>query len=105
TYQVEINWNNCVVLSDCITVTTLGIKNEEHHHIMLYPNPSKGIFYLRGIETATVSVYDISSKYIGRFNLKSQEEGVDLSNYPAGVYTIKVQDEKQKVKTFKFIKM
>lgn len=59
--------------------------------LSIFPNPSKGVVQISSYETNIhVSVYDNSGKLI----LESNSKTIDLSNEMKGVYTLKLQTEK-----------
>jgi hypothetical protein len=85
-YAVEVTQNGCVDTSACEQVNNVGI-NEINSSITLHPNPTTGIVELQGINGSfKVDVYDYAGKY-----LKSTRRSIiDLSDYPSGIYFLKV---------------
>ncbi len=86
----------------------IGISDVSKNDILIYPNPTKGVFtiklpgfqYLSG---SNVSVTDISGKKIFIKTISSSELQVDISNYPSGVYFVKISNT-ENVKTVKIVK-
>lgn len=78
---------------------TLLVKETEKVELMVYPNPSSGIFYLNlGQGQWQVQVYDIT----GRKVHESQNDGmgsVDLSGCQSGMYFLKAMNGTQEVNT------
>ena len=75
------------------TIMIVGIgDNADKANIKIYPNPSSGIFTFTGA-TGQIEVFDI----YGRPVLTTKESKIDLSNFPRGVYTVKVQEVVSKV--------
>ena len=78
---------------------TLSVKETEKVELMVYPNPSSGIFYLNlGQGQWQVQVYDIT----GRKVHESQNDGmgsVDLSGCQSGMYFLKATNGTQEVNT------
>ena len=70
--------------------------NETNNLIQLYPNPSNsGLFNLdiSGFKTGkTIHVINTAGLTIIRLNLNENQTKIDLSNYPKGLYFIKVSD-------------
>ena len=72
--------------SACEQVNNVGI-NEINSSITIHPNPTTGLVELQGIKGLfKVDVYDYAGKY-----LKSTSRfTIDLSDYPSGIYFLKV---------------
>jgi len=81
--------NNAGVYSYFIYVTLdsalvwAGMNTPLSYEFSVYPNPSSGIFELRTAEKISeIRVFDS----FGKLMLKTEETGIDLSNYPSGIY-------------------
>jgi len=79
---------------------TLPSQSFELQNIVLYPNPSKGIFNvaLGTIEPTTIEVYDLTGKIIWfkkDIIVSNSEVLLDLSNISQGVYFVKITANKQ----------
>lgn len=77
----------------------------------VFPNPSKGEFWLdinmQGSKTATVEVYDYNGRKIIEKTLSSSEfyaQRLDLSSFSNGVYILKVASPEGGVVTHKLVK-
>ncbi len=69
--------------------------------VLVYPNPSTGVVFVEGLTQGIIQVYDNSGAKL----LETQaheKNSINLSQYPTGVYHIKVKQEKQ-TETFKVI--
>ncbi|MDG2344153.1 MAG: T9SS type A sorting domain-containing protein, partial [Flavobacteriales bacterium] len=85
-YAVEVTQNGCVDTSACEQVNNVGV-NEINSRITLHPNPTTGIVELQGINGSfKVDVYD----YAGKFLQSTDHSTIDLSDYPKGIYLLKV---------------
>ncbi len=96
-YFVEVTDTNGCKGSDTILVIngTPGIKEiNQQAEIKIYPNPSKGIFTIETLgikDYINVSVFSIQGKEIIKENIYNDNKiKLDLSNYPKGVYFIKL---------------
>lgn len=58
----------------------------------VYPNPSTGVFRVDLAQQQTIKVYDLYGKLILQTTLQPNEI-IDLSNYPDGVYFVKLVGE------------
>jgi hypothetical protein len=85
-YAVEVTQNGCVDTSTCEQVNNVGI-NEINSSITLHPNPTTGIIELQVISSSfKVDVYD----YAGKCLNSTSRSTIDLSDYPSGIYLLKV---------------
>ena len=85
-YAVEVTQNGCVDTSACEQVNNVGI-NEINSSITLHPNPTNSIVELQGINGSfKVDVYDYAGKYLQ----STSRSTIDLSDYPSGIYFLKV---------------
>lgn len=68
----------------------LGLDGQELEGVVLYPNPTLGSFYVKGLEIGTeYKIYDAAGKLIYEGHVETVEEKVDLRNYEAGKYFFK----------------
>ena len=73
---------------------------------LLYPNPvSKYLYLSYGFKAGSViEIYDISGRKILEKRINASLTKVDVSNYPKGIYIVRVIGNDNKVTTSKFIK-
>jgi hypothetical protein len=93
--------NGCIIDSDPLTVTVSGILNQqvEIGTLSVFPNPSNGLFHLnfygKNTYTTSIQILDIVGKINLEINLPNSnnqfEKDIDLSNYPTGIYIVKVK--------------
>ncbi|OYU85479.1 MAG: hypothetical protein CFE24_01705 [Flavobacterium sp. BFFFF2] len=103
-YQVAITVNGVSSLSACVNVIPLGVKNENSKlGIQLYPNPSKGTFYLKSPFDLEVAVYNDLGQFILSQKSFTGVNVLDLSMNASGIYFIRVI-EASNVNTYKVIK-
>ncbi len=73
--------------------TTTGIEQEVTHNTeIVYPNPTRGIAYIKGIEPGSYSidVTDMMGKRIYSTTGSTSNAKIDLSSYPKGLYFIRI---------------
>tara|TARA_B110000091_G_C13404577_1_gene305578 strand:+ start:118 stop:522 length:405 start_codon:yes stop_codon:yes gene_type:complete len=62
-YAVIVTVGNCSDTSDCVNISTVGIKDIDNNHaISIYPNPTKGIFTIelnQNMKNSSIMVYDM----------------------------------------------
>lgn len=65
---------------------TADIENSNSNTILVYPNPTKGLLMIQGIEAQALRVYDLQGR------LLIQEEGtqVNVNNLTNGTYLLQV---------------
>lgn len=88
---------------DCPVITT-NVKeaDKDNLDIFIYPNPSEGVFQmqlnqLRMLQNFQIEIFNAIGTKVYQFNkLTIQESGnfeIDISDHPAGIYFVKVQNE------------
>jgi len=60
--------------------------------VSIFPNPTTGFVYLKGVANADISVYSINGKLITNDILISNDF-INMSSLPNGIYLVKVQKE------------
>lgn len=83
-----------MIKGDFRTNALLNVSDIELESISLYPNPTNGIVNITNAEGFNVDVYDILGKVILSKNNINNQETIDLTNLAAGVYYVKLQNEK-----------
>ncbi|MEQ8908015.1 MAG: T9SS type A sorting domain-containing protein [Vicingaceae bacterium] len=92
-YAVEVTQTSCKDTSSCHQILSVGL-NEGYNtqKISLYPNPSRGTFFLNGLENQTsvaCSIYNLSGKLIHQFTLNAQKQfKLDEAE---GIYFLQIQ--------------
>ncbi len=72
--------------------STLSISDTESTIISVYPNPSSGMVKINSEEQIELAhVYDMMGKEILSLEINSYNMDLDLTNYPNGKYTLKLQ--------------
>jgi hypothetical protein len=100
-YAVIINNNNCSDTSDCVTVNTVGFRENTQATFRLYPNPTQGMVKVeRSISSSPIGTYqlqivDSHGKLIQRSTVDFQDGFIviNLEDYPAGVYQLSLINE------------
>ena len=98
------NWKSGSTVATGNTCTTLETETfNTLSEVVVYPNPSTGIFNIALQEDASVSVTDMLGKVIYTNKVKSGNNTIDISNYQSGIYLLNVTSENGSV-TKKLIK-
>lgn len=93
-YNPELNVN-CNLITWYDTPLGLTKKDVSPVNFVVHPNPSKGIFTIRAVsstsnKTYSVEVIDLIGNVVKQFNWNGLQTTIDLSTYPKGVYTLKI---------------
>lgn len=75
----------------CGAVTSLESNQEEAQSVKIYPNPTEG-----PVRLSMPTKWTLSNS-LGETIANGQSDHLDLSNYPSGMYFIKVADKVQKI--------
>jgi hypothetical protein len=76
-------------------VSTLSESSEPITH---YPNPTDGVFYLKNApKNSTIEVYSIIGERVFSGAAKTEDQEIDVSARPTGIYILKVQSQGQVV--------
>lgn len=76
-------------------------ENSSTEKFVVYPNPSKGIFTVRGASIANIRIYNLNGVLIQQTYSNNY---CDLSQVPNGVYFAKITDKNGNTSTQKMIK-
>ena len=89
---------NYLCKSDNCLIDNL-FKNEiKSNEILIYPNPSTGIFYILNPTLLPIKIYNSLGKLVLEVDhVEEQNTRIDFSNYPKGYYTIKNGNRFKKV--------
>lgn len=81
---------------------TLSILDNNLQEVILYPNPSKESFYVKGIMSGELDIYNLQGQLIKKATVANSQTPVDISELRAGLYviTLRTFDE---IKTFKLM--
>ncbi|TXB65373.1 T9SS type A sorting domain-containing protein [Vicingus serpentipes] len=91
-YTVEVTYaNSCPETSAPYTVTTTSLAEYALKDFTIYPNPTKGLITIKGVglKNVEVQLYNLVGKLITNFSVDNNET-INLSNLPEGVYLLKV---------------
>lgn len=100
--DAQFIWSSNLILDNEVVVrytvkgTTATSENDvKNKNLLLYPNPTKNSFSLNlshpdeAADIQSVSIYDVQGRLIQ--TTKKYAEGIDIPNFVAGVYFVKIQ--------------
>lgn len=91
-------------------ITTLGTDElpELSLQFSAYPNPTSDVLILsvENYNTATLryQLFDLTGKVITSNKLTGSRTNLDMNNYEAAIYFLKITENNKEIKTFKIIK-
>jgi len=107
-YAVIVTNLFCSDTSACFNIIGVGLdENNSENQISAAPNPTTGNFIIQSeheIANATLKICDVSAKIIYyKENLSGTNFQIDLSNQPAGIYFLELNEDgiKQRIKIVK----
>jgi hypothetical protein len=90
-YAVEVTKNGCTVTSACVDVTSLSGNSFDLTNLTYYPNPVVNTFTIKyNKEIESINVFDLSGRLIRQLNPKQLEAQIDMSEFAAAMYIVKV---------------
>jgi hypothetical protein len=89
-----------------VTHGTLSVANYHKRKFLVFPNPAKNVLNVKSVEKAIsqIKILNLNGGLIYTAKPGKTDVGIDVSNLPAGIYFISVQDTEEKSETYKFIK-
>jgi hypothetical protein len=86
------------IATDAFTVTVGDASSTQEEwlsSVMIYPNPVEDLVYIRNTMSAfDVFIYDVNATLQKAYRNLERTASIDLSDLPAGVYLMKIQDPK-----------
>lgn len=92
--------NNCRDTSEIFNVIHTGLLNlSNNSYIKVFPNPSKGMFYILMPSKDVYNVYitDISGKLLEKFISVQNKSELQLNNIPNGVYLANFENDTKQI--------
>jgi len=84
----DANFDSAGISTQVLATSEFSISN-----VVMYPNPSSDIIYIKGLQdSARISIYDMNGKEIRQLQ-NYLNESIDISNFNAGVYIIKIKNK------------
>jgi hypothetical protein len=70
-------------LADLVIDESLSVKAEDIYDYQVYPNPTRGVFYVKTNYLYSVKVYDINGRYL--------TNTPNLKDFPSGLYIVNIE--------------
>jgi hypothetical protein len=78
---------------DALTVNINKSIPETEKIINFYPNPSTGIFTIKGNNIQSIEITNINGQTIKQLTINNERYMLDLSEQPKGIYFIKIKND------------
>ncbi len=109
-YALEVTNGECVSLSECVEVTIVGTNDKGNSNFSLYPNPGVDGFNIKfsGIENPKLlRVFDPAGRllYTEQLSTVDMSRQIELSELNKGTYFIRIEFEKGRFATTKWMKL
>src|SRR5690606_28053533 len=101
-YSVIVSRSHCVDTSTCYNVVITGLEHrlESNIKILVYPNPTNGVFTIESTaenKNAAFEIRDITGKIVLKGSLRGKQTTLDLSENSSGLYILRVGDQNVKI--------
>lgn len=61
---------------------------------MFYPNPAQGSIHLMNAENSDLKIYNTTGSLVGQAKISTENQSVDISRLPSGIYLVLITDNK-----------
>jgi len=84
---------------NCYSITGISNPTLSNLNIRIYPNPTSGKFRVESLELGveTIEIYDLFGRLVYQQRVTSNQQLVDMSSYPAGLYIWRVGEARGKI--------
>ena len=80
-----------------VTVNTTGISGINMMVESIWPNPTSAIVNVSVNRNAKAALYDLSGRCLGSYTLSEGNNIIDLTNFTAGVYMLRIENSVSKI--------
>jgi len=80
--------------STCCGITGYNLQEAHDCRAEVYPNPSNGVFYLKGLpdNVTSVKIYNLFGRFIAEIPLNSETSAIELTGYTPGLYLLLIDN-------------
>jgi hypothetical protein len=92
-YAVYIysDWEECSVISECVTISIAGIKENEIHTFNVSPNPASTTVSINNLEIgSTIQIADMTGKIVSEKIVLASEMTLDINDLNNGIYFVQL---------------
>lgn len=84
------NWTNDVTASETLSTNNFAKKDD----LLVYPNPSTGVFKISLQEDSSIEIYNLLGKVVYSNKVNAGESTIDISSLQLGLYLLEVKSNK-----------
>jgi ELWxxDGT repeat protein len=87
--------------------TPFGIAEQTLNKLSVYPNPTDGVFHVSPTKPTSqtfIEIYNLNGGLIYKQTAINAISSIDLTNYPTGLYVLKVMNDNQTIGSQKILK-
>ena len=98
-FQVKLTAEYCgrqSTYEQTVSITGLGL-NELNVEVAIFPNPFQHKFYVHSSPNSSIEIVNIAGKVIFHMDNCQAKQIIDLSDYAAGIYLLKVNNGEEQV--------
>jgi hypothetical protein len=94
TVEIINNGDDCTDLSEVVLWDpSVGVDELSTSDLIVYPNPTQGELTIQGLDPSkirTVNLYNSQGKKVRAVNINSDQERIDISDLPVGIYLLHI---------------
>ncbi len=98
----SVRYNNSY--GDDLFLAEVKAESNANSNLSLYPDPTSNKITIENRIGNTIEIVDINEQILEKILINSDQEEVDVSRLPKGMYFVKATDKKGTISTAKFVK-
>ena len=92
-YYAEVTLNECLIETECLDVTTIGLSENKENLFSIYPNPANEYFILTStIANGKISISDMNGRVVLDQVTVGTSIKINTSTFTNGVYFVEFSD-------------
>ena len=93
-YAVEISLNGCTIVSNCITISNVGLDELSNQIFSVFPNPSNGTFTLNSTNNteSKIQVVTMQGQLVEESYFSGVQHQFDLKHLSNGTYFLRLEN-------------
>jgi hypothetical protein len=99
-YAVIVYDGNCSDTSDCITISSVSLIEDQISNFTISPNPVTSFALIEGISTSLANEIELITStgiVVKKFNITSDQMLLDLNGIASGIYFIRIGNEVSRI--------